>query len=155
VSHTLTRSVLIAAVLLLPGCDPAYTLGVRTQLSPAPTASCIEAALRADSGRMVLRSTGSDSAGFVISHIHGRGAGVRSGASLQVDWAGDSAKVLRLQYSWLGTARNVPLADQRQMLSEGSALLAEIRGACAPASPAPVQCFTRGFGGSPACAPPA
>ncbi|HET6763239.1 MAG TPA: hypothetical protein VFH27_06195 [Longimicrobiaceae bacterium] len=152
--RTPIRAVLILAVLLLPGCDPLYTLGVRTKLSPAPASSCIEAALRASPGRTVHRSSGSDSTGFLIG-MNGGAPGGPWNAALQVDRARDSTQVLSLQYWWMGTARTRPLTDQRQMVADGAALLTAIRAACAPASAAPIECYARGLDGSPACRPPA
>jgi len=150
-----SRAVLIFALLALPGCDPIYTLGVRTQLAPAPAPSCIEAALRAVPGRTVNRPTASENGGFLIGVDGPIKPDGPWDATLQVDRLRDSTQVLRLQYMWMGTARMRPLEEQRRMVADGTALLTAVRTVCAPASAEPIQCFARGMGGSPACAPPA
>lgn len=163
----MTRRSLFAArcasllALALGACDPAYTLGARTRLAPAPTPTCVGAALKSSPHYAEVRPLDSyQGTGFRVA-VHdsvlaarGRLATGWYTVTVRVDTATarDSAGALSLSYMWMGGARSVPLDEQRRLLSVAADVLAGLRTACAPAaSPSAVECFARGLGGAPAC----
>ena len=59
---------------------------------------------------------------------------------------GDSAPSLSVSVGWLGTLQTYPDAQKHRWAQLGAALLAELRGACAPHAPDAVECEEHGLG---------
>lgn len=153
---------ILSTVLVVAACDPVYTLGARTQFTPAPTTGCVGASLKASPRYAEVQPLDPhQGTGFRLtlhdSALAGRGGKVPGWrhVTLRVESAGtDSASAVSLAYVWLGGAESVPLGVQRQLLVLAADVLGDLRAACAPGAPSPVvECFARGLGGAPACRP--
>lgn len=167
-----------AAVVLLSACDPVYHVGARQALigtramaprkAPPPADSaavlldvaaagdCLEAALRASPTRGDFRRWRMESyqrwrrAGMTFS-VRDPASGKPLYMSLQVETGPEQTPVLNILASWIGTARTVPLDEQRRMAATATAVLEEVRARCVPASSAPIECVAEGIGGRAAC----
>jgi hypothetical protein len=174
------RAALLACVpvVLLSACDPIYQVGARQALigtramaprkAPPPAdsaavlldvaaaADCLEAALRASPalGDFSRWRLGSDQrwrrAGMTFS-VTDPASGKPLYMSLRVETGPEQTPVLQILATWIGTARTVPLNEQRWMAATATALLEEVRARCVPASRAPIECVAEGIGGRAAC----
>jgi hypothetical protein len=75
-------------------------------------------------------------------------------ATVRLEAGPDSAGVLSLTYIWLGTARTVPVGDQRRPLALATDVLAHLREACAPTAPRPSSAWSAAWAAHPRVDPP-
>jgi len=152
------RELIIALVAVIGAyaCDPVYTIGARVRLGPPAPDSCVLAAMRQSFGRAPFETVdlhpGSSATRVQISVRDSSGWWPSSNSRLSIEPQKDSALLLEVTTFFMGGARNVPVARQREYIAAATSVLQQVRAACAPASSAQVQCIAGGWGGHPACA---
>lgn len=133
------------AVLGTAACDPVYGMHLRQPLQPRPALECIARALSASPRVAEAKPRPATTReGFYVA--------LRDSLAPRGYWAGevtretaarDSAGVVSVSYHWMSYAEPEE-REQARMAASAAALLAELRAACAPASPPAVECVRTG-----------
>jgi len=147
-------SLVAALALTMASCDPIFGTQHRQALAPAPAPGCLLAALHASP---LIASVGSDSSTrnervsdrFAVSvHDPATPGGVWRGVAAQTTEAKSGSVWVSVTYEYPGFAQ--PTAAQRvRWDSQSREIVNGVRQACAPNSPAKIECKSLGaFGGN-------
>jgi len=141
----------LATVITVSACDPSYELGARVQLGAPATDSCVLRSMRESFGRVPFESSSLPRGLYFSIAVPDSSAWFWRSSQLMLRHQPDSMLLLEVTSSWLGTARGVPVDQQRRFVAAASSTLETVRAVCAPASSALIECVARGSGGHPAC----
>jgi len=78
-------------------------------------------------------------------------AGGQRYANLEITAWKNEVPRLEVFFMWLGTARTVPIGEQRRMAALAREVVAELRAVCLPDVPEAIECVAEGIGGRSAC----
>ena len=150
------RAVVVFAGAVLAACDPGYGFGMQRQLAPAPTESCVFAALEATPGvgditeelsadraprELTWRVTLADSA---ITKA-------RRQAAVRVKRSSETATAVSVSYGALGFANRIPKPERTRMLELATSIVRTITSRCASGATTPIECFAHGAGTHEVC----
>ena len=155
------RQILSGTEALSPGVMPSQrTAAVDSpvrQLDIPETADCLEEVLGASPNRSQVRRW------KVENRLRSRDAGMsfvvadsllhdgRSHGNLTLRASRDQPPTVELTFGWIGDARNIPLVQQRRLISIATGVLKEMRAKCLPEVSSEIECVADGLGGAPAC----
>ena len=139
------RYAMFLALPSLVACDPASFVRVRQTLRPTPAPTCLEAALRASPlVREVTpeRASRGEAEDIVVV--------LRDSLALDSAWTArvtramsrDSMALVTVDYTWVLYRGPRNAAERARLQGLLTTLLDEVRHACAPDSPSPVECQT-------------
>lgn len=149
-SFTRTSYIAVAAMLCVACYDPFCAVGARLQVSNTETDSCAVIAMKQLIRRNAFDSLDIDRRADFTLTLRDSSAPPFTHRYLHLRQR-DSTLVLEVMTSWMGTSKAVPVHEQRRFVAEATSLLETIRAACAPTSPATIQCVRLGVAGRAAC----
>lgn len=153
------HTALFAALIAVSGCDPIYIIGARVRLGPPAPDSCVLASMRRSLGQapfegVDLRSASSGGIRIPMRILSTDADSVwtfRGNSELVIEPQKDSTLALEVRTTFWGTAKNVPIAQQRSYIAGATSMLDSVRAVCAPQSTVKVECIAKGLGGHKAC----
>jgi hypothetical protein len=141
-----------AVACALTACDPYYSYRHRQVLRPAPAAECVASALRSSPLVAVVAADSTSAAPksraeqrFIIAIRDSTKRGGHWDVWLEQEPDSAEASAVSLTYGFMSydTPRD---AARTRLDSLSRALLVEVKGACAPASPDTLECRVSGLG---------
>lgn len=150
--HALTTICGLVVVPIFTACDPVYFIGARMRLRPMANDSCALASMSRSFGRGAIDGMDSPEGATVPLKLAVDSSG-RSWSNVQLRYRPerDSTALFEIITGWMGTARSVPVDQQRRFVAAATSVLQRIRLSCLPDSAAKVECVARGLGGHAAC----
>ena len=129
------------ACVALASCDPVVSLAVRQRLLPNPSTDCLAIALTGSSAVVQVRQMkpehGEDI--FWVSLRDSTAKGGQRTVTVTRLAPPDSGGKVEVHFVW-GGLRRPSKAEEHAVVGVGSRLLGELRNACAPQTPTPVEC---------------
>jgi len=149
-----TGFVVLAAVFVLIGCDPVFSLNVQQALQPVP-ATCVDSALLMSPhvvrAKQVSGRKGTKTYELTLTDF--RAADYRPSLEIPLSSRGDSAVAVRVVYQWMGSSQLAPPKEEA-VARWGVEVVEDLRRACAPATAPNVTCKYAALSLRRRCVPP-